>query len=73
MFKPTRGMSKPTLRGSSGINQFALIKLLEACEAELRTKGEENSAFRFEMLKTFFKEDYEEGKPLKYSGQMLGF
>lgn len=73
MFKPTRGFSKPALRAGGGINQFALIKLLETCEAELRVRGEEESAFRFEMLKTFFKEDYEEGKSLKYNGQMLGF
>ena len=71
MFKPTRGASKPTLR-SSGINQFALIKFLEECQRRLEVEGDQHSAFRFEMVKTYFQQDYEEGKPLRFTGQVLG-
>lgn len=71
MFKPTRGPSKPTLK-SSGINQLALVKFLQDCEDYLLRSGDQDGAFRVEMIKTYFKEDYEEGKPLKFSGQVVG-
>lgn len=71
MFKPTRGPSKPSLK-TSGINHFALVKFLEQCQQRLEDEGDSNSAFRIEMIKTYFQEDYEEGKPLKFSGQVLG-
>lgn len=71
MFKP-RGPQKPSFK-PTGINHFALVKFLEQAQLDLTKRGELDSAFRLEMLKTYFQEDYEPGKPLNYSGQVLGF
>lgn len=71
MFKPTRGPQRPSI-SKSGISHWQMIKFIEQCETALKQIGEEESAFRFEMLKEYFKNDYEEGKPPKYSGQVLG-
>lgn len=71
MFKP-RGPQKPSFK-PTGINPFALVKFLEQAQLDLTKRGELDSAFRLEMLKTYFQEDYEPGKPLNYSGQVLGF
>lgn len=70
MYGP-RGPRKPSLK-LTGINHFALIKFLEDCEKRLLQENETESAFRFEMMKTYFKEDYEPGKPLKFTGSVLG-
>ena len=70
MYAP-RGPSKPTFK-QNGINHFTLIKFLEDCEKRLLQENEPESAFRIEMIKTYFKEDYEEGKPPKFSGSVLG-
>ncbi len=35
--------------------------------------GDKESAFRFELMVDYFKQDYEEGKPLKFSGQVIGY
>lgn len=72
MFKPTRGPHKPSIK-PTGINPFALIKFLEQAQIDLAKRGELDASFRFEMLKTYFEQDYEVGKPLNYSGQVLGF
>jgi len=71
MFKP-RGPQKPSFK-PTGINPFALIKFLEKAQLDLTRRGELDTAFRIEMLKTYFEEDYEVGKPLEYHGQILGF
>lgn len=71
MYAP-RGPSKPKLK-LTGINHFALVRFLEDCEKRLLLENEPEAAFRIEMIKTYFKEDYEEGKPLKFSGSVLGF
>ena len=71
MFAP-RGPQKPKFK-PTGINVFALIKFLKECEHELDLREEEDSAYRFMMLREFFEKDYEEGKPLKYDSKALGF
>lgn len=71
MFKPTRGPSKPSLK-TSGINHFALVKFLQQCQDRIEKEGDAAGAFRVEMIKTYFQEDYEDGKPLKFSGQVVG-
>jgi hypothetical protein len=70
MFTP-RGPSKPTVK-LNGINHFALIKFLDDCEKRLIQENETESAFRIEMIKTYFAEDYEPGKPLKFTGSVIG-
>jgi hypothetical protein len=71
MFKPTRRHNNPIFK-QSGINHFSLIRFLEDCEKRLLQENETESAFRVEMMKTYFKEDYEPGKPLKFTGSVLG-
>lgn len=71
MFKPTRGPSKPTFK-LSGISQMSLVRFLEAYEAKLRSKDELDAAFSVEMLADYFKNHYEEGKPLQFDPIKLG-
>lgn len=71
MFKPTRGPQRPKMQ-NAGISHWQLIKFLSQCEEALKAEGEEDSAFRFEMLKEYFSRDYEEGKSLVYKGQAIG-
>lgn len=70
--KPYRGAQPPSISGK-GINPFSLIKFLEDAEQMCKQKGDDESAFKFEMMVEYFKQDYEEGKPLKFSGQVLGY
>lgn len=72
MMKPYRGAQPPSI-SRKGINPFSLIKFLEEAERMCKQKGDEESAFKFEMMVEYFKQDYEEGKPLKFSGQVLGY
>ena len=71
MFKPTRGPSKPTFK-LSGINQMALVRFLEAYHDRLCKKEEYDAAFSVEMLADYFKNHYEEGKPLQFDPIKLG-
>lgn len=70
MFKP-RGPQKASFK-PTGINHFQLIKFLEQCQKRLEVEGEKDSAFRIEMIKEYFKEDYSPGKPLEFDGRVLG-
>ena len=69
MFKP-RGPHKPTFK-PSGVNQFALVRFLEAYQ-QLIEKNNEDAAFYIEQLVTFFKEDYDCSRPLEFDSQKLG-
>ena len=71
MFKPTRGPSKPSVR-TSGINEFALVKFLEQAKDYLERNEKADQAFVVEMLTDYFKHDYEPGKPLKFTAQVVG-
>jgi len=70
VFKP-RGPQKATFK-PSGINHFALIRFFEDCRKKLDERGEAESAFYMEMLSEYFKNDYEEGKPLVFNSRVLG-
>ena len=72
MFKPHRGSQGPSIR-ESGINHFKLIQFLKDAQTKCQNEGEEDSAFRFEMLVEYFSKDYEPGKPLKFNPTILGF
>jgi hypothetical protein len=75
MFKPHRGSQKPFLNETNhgGINHFKLIKFLQDAQRKCADAGEEDSAFRMEMLVDYFTKDYEPGKPLKFTPTVLGF
>lgn len=70
-FKPTRGPQKPSFK-LNGINQFQLVHFLEDCQKRLEREGETDSAFRFEMVKEFIKQDYKPGESLKFKPTALG-
>lgn len=72
MFKPHRGVQKPAFR-PEGISHFTLIKVLRFAQQRCAQAGEEESAFRFEMMAEYFEKDYVPGKPVKMDGMMLGF
>lgn len=72
MFKPHRGPQKPKIE-SVGINPFNLIKFLEQAKERCVQAGEEESAFRFECMIQYFKQDYHPSKPLKFNGGVIGF
>jgi hypothetical protein len=75
MFKPHRGSQKPFLNESNhgGINHFKLVQFLQEAQRKCADAGEEDSAFRFEMMVDFFVKDYNHNKPLKFTPTILGF
>lgn len=70
-FYAPRGPQKPKMN-MMGINHFKLIHFLKDCKERLKVEGEEASAHYMEMLETYFREDYEEGKPLTFKSKILG-
>lgn len=71
MFKP-RGPQKSSFK-MTGINHFTLISFLEQYQRKLNTVGEEEAAFRVEMLVDYFKNDYDPNKGLTFDTRKLGF
>lgn len=49
-----------------------LITFVEAAHKALEARGEEDSAFRFECLLQYLREDHKPGKPLTYCGMAIG-
>lgn len=71
MFKPTRGLQAPTFKETK-ISHLHLIKFIEECQHQLTLKGEPDSAFRFEMVADYLKNDFKPGSPLYYNPMVLG-
>lgn len=72
MFKPTRGAQRPS-KTLQGINPFALIKFLEQAKMKCEQEGDNDSALKFELMVEYFSKDYEPGKPLKFTGGVIGY
>lgn len=72
MFSPHRGPHKAKFV-SEGVSHSGIIKLMEYAQQLCLEKGEEDAAFRFEMLVEYFRKDYVPGKPIKLNAMMLGF
>lgn len=49
-----------------------LIAFMEAAQKALEDRGEEDSAFRFECLTQYLREDHKPGKPLLFSKTAIG-
>ena len=71
MFKPTRGPQRAAFSAKSGISKFQLIKFLEQYQRYLEKKGH-GSALDVELLVEYFKNDYDESKPLVFDSVKLG-
>jgi len=71
VFKPHRGYHKPTISARSGINQFQLIKFLEHYRNALEKRGSE-SALEIELLIEYFKNDYDDSRPLVFDSTKVG-
>lgn len=72
MFKPTRGLQRPSFK-PTGINHNSLIRFLESAKLKLEQEGETESAFRFECMIEYFKQDYSPGEQPKFTGAVIGF
>jgi hypothetical protein len=72
MFKPHRGSQAPSFR-ETGISHLKLIRFLQDAQLKCADAGEEDSAFRLEMMVEYFTKDYQPGKPLKFTPTILGF
>jgi len=72
MFKPTRGPQRAAFSAKSGISQFQLIKFLEQYHKILIERKIEG-AIDIEILIEFFKNDYDDSKPLVFDSKRLGF
>ena len=72
MFKPHRGPQKPSFQ-PSGISPNKLIQFLEHAQHRCADAGEEEAAFRFEMMVEYLRKDYVPGKPLEFNSMVLGF
>lgn len=71
MFKPTRGPQRAAFSAKSGISQFQLIKFLESYRDALERRGSE-SALEIELLIDYFKNDYDDSKPLVFDSRKIG-
>lgn len=71
MFKPTRGPQRAAFSAKSGISQFQLIKFLESYRDALERRGSE-SALEIELLVEYFKNDYDDSKPLVFDSRKVG-
>jgi hypothetical protein len=45
---------------------------MEECQRQLILKGEPDSAFRFEMVAEYLRQDFKPGTPLHYTPMALG-
>lgn len=72
MFAPTRGAQRPSL-SLHGISAFALIRFLEQAKNKCEQEGDKDSALKFELMVEYFRNDYEPGKPLKFTGRVIGY
>jgi len=72
MFKPTRGPQKPSFK-ATGISPFQMIKFLERYQEKLNSIGEQEAAFRIEMLVDYFENDYNSETGLFFDSRKLGF
>ena len=70
--KPTRGPKKPSF-SFSGVGHFQLIHFLEAYQKKCLSIGEEEAAFRIEMLVDYFKNDFKPDAGLHFDSKKLGF
>lgn len=70
-FYAPRGPQKPKMN-MMGINQFKLVHFMKDCKDRLNLAGEKEAALYMEMLETFFREDYDQGKPLVFKSTILG-
>ena len=71
MIKPTRGLQAPSFKETK-ISHLHLIKFMEECQHQLTLKGEPDSAFRFEMVAEYLRQDFKPGTPLQYTPMALG-
>lgn len=71
MFKPTRGLQDPTFKETK-ISHLHLLKFVEECQHQLTLKGESDSAFRFEMIAEYLRQDFKPGTPFLYTPMALG-
>jgi len=71
MFKPTRGPQRAAFSAKSGISQFQLIKFLEQYRNALEKRGSE-SALEIELLIEYFKNDYDDSRPLVFDSTKVG-
>jgi len=71
MIKPTRGLQAPSFKETK-ISHLHLIKFMEECQRQLILKGEPDSAFRFEMVAEYLRQDFKPGSPLQYTPMALG-
>ena len=66
-------MKPAKLDDGSKIDAFKLLKLIRTCSEELDKDGQAESAFYFEQLHTWLKEDvFGKGVPFEYSSMTLG-
>ena len=71
MLKPSRGLQAPSFKETK-ISHLHLIKFMEECQRQLTLKGEPDSAFRFEMVAEYLRQDFKPGTPLQYTPMALG-
>lgn len=72
IWKP-RGPQKPSRTLDTGIRPGQLVKFLRDAQMRCQDAGEEDSAFRIEMLADFFEKDYMPGQSLTFKGMNAGF
>jgi hypothetical protein len=54
------------------VDLYDLIRFFEDAKDKFESRGEEDTAFVFEMMSEFFQKDYSSKKPLKFFGGAVG-
>lgn len=73
LYKP-RGPQKPSMTLDGGyIRPNQLVTFLKDAQKHCEQAGEEDSAFRLEMIAEYFEKDFRPGQPLSFRGMYAGF
>lgn len=72
MYQRKANMKPATLNDGVNISLGSLVEFITDCERTLRTRGEEDEAFRFECILDYLKNDYTPSKGLNFKPGVLG-
>ena len=65
-------MKPAALQDGCNVSLRSLIEFIDNCETALRSKGQEDEAFRFECIAEYLRKDFSPSKGLTFKSGVLG-
>ena len=72
MYQRNANMKPAALNDDVRVSLGSLIEFISSCERALRSRGEEDEAFRFECINEYLKNDYSPSKGLRFKPGAIG-